>query len=318
MEPINPQPFANLGGKRRTMNPKEFRVGGVAAAVYTFPATKARPTNRSYYFQGQRPACGAHAGTSFLDSLLMQKGNQPLQNNTPREPWIEIKTDGTSPSEGTTMDRIFWELENPGVIPFEPLENNVTFDDADYANTDALTAAVKAQQNKIRLASHAYLTDMTMNGIKQGINDFGAVLILFDVCARLYENAEGQTSWAPGDVCPLVPPSAQFPIIDGHFMVADYYDEVNICGPNSFSQQWGLNGDFMFQADYLPYIIEAGVGRLPVAAPSQSAIQTVQAALPQVQSEIQQLSTLTPEQKVAHANLFTEAGNILTELENLI
>jgi hypothetical protein len=261
--PIQPHPFKSLGGLPRTPSPTEHKIG-TSTAGYTFPGTlmNAQAFGAPIYYQGQRPACGAHAGT-WLKTLLDIQGGNTSAKETPRYTWINIKRDGSSPSAGTDMASIFNALQVYGGDTFEPLENNVTYDDADYAAVKFLTSSMLQYGKSNLLGTPAYLTDMSFNGIKQAINDHGAVLLLIQVCARFWTAQNGQTSWAEADILPLGTPSETFPIIDGHFIVAHSYDENYIYFANSFGNTWGREGHGYFGQDYMPWIIEAGVAANP-------------------------------------------------------
>lgn len=265
---VEPIPFINLGGKPRTHDTRDHLIGSVSAPIYTFPATHPRIIQLPYYFQGQQPACGAHAGTS-LKVYLNHTDGSVNETDTPRGTWINIKRDGTSPDDGTTMDRIFKTLQSYGVIPFEPLENDVTLPELTYDAVSALPVATPLNA----IASYAYLTDISFNGIKQGINDFGAVLLLIHANAQMWTAPDGQTSWLEKDVLPLRPPTAEYPNIDGHFLLATEYDEAYIYGYNSFSTDWGRGGDFYFGPDFAPQIIEAGIAHNPSTVPSPTIAQ---------------------------------------------
>jgi hypothetical protein len=256
---MEPFAFTSLGGKPRTPDPRDHLIGSVSAPVYTFAPTHPRAVQLPYYFQGKQPACGAHSGTSMRVFLNRKDGTNPTESDTPRATWINIKRDGTSPSDGTTMDRIFNTLQAYGAVPFEPLENNVTYDFADYASVKFLTQAMLSQGAANKIGGYAYLTDLSFNGIKQGIDTFGGVLLLIHANAQMWTAPNGMTSWQEKDVLPLRPPTEQYPNLDGHFIFADHYDETYIYGPNSFGTDWGRGGDFYFGADYAPQIIEAGI-----------------------------------------------------------
>lgn len=255
-----PHTFKSLGGKQRTPSTKDHLIGSVTAPVYTFKPVHPRTYTPPHYFQGKRPACGAHAGTSMKVFLNADDGTNGEENDTPRALWINIKRDGTSPSDGTSMDRIFKSLQTYGAIPFEPLENNVTYNDADYAALSFLTAAMQAQGLSNKISSYAYLNDRSFNGIKQAIDDFGGVLLLVNANAQMWTAPNGVTSWSEKDVLPLRPPTSKYPVVDGHFLFADSYDENYIYGLNSFGETWGRGGDFYFGPEYITQVLEAGVG----------------------------------------------------------
>ena len=301
MEPIT---FENLGGLERVKDKRDHVILG-EAGVYDFRATKARPMNRPYYFQGHRPACGAHAGVALKSSLDLQAGKQDVTYN-PHELWIQIKQDGSSPSTGTTMDRIFKELQSNGCVPFEPLENDVTTTDADYASPRYLTA-----QQGTTISSYAYPQDKSFEGIKQAIHDFGAVIISIRVCARFWTADSGALSWNSHDILPLAPPSDRFPVVSGHFMVADYYDENYIYGANSFGTTWGLSGDFQMGRDYMPYVTEIGVAHNAPVAPPVPVI-----ASPTV-DQVPVLSALKYDQNALKTANLSEREGILLQMTRL-
>lgn len=313
MEPFVPE---NLGGKPRTPDSRDHLVGSVSAPIYTFTSTHPRTVQIPHYFQGKRPACGAHAGSHMKVWLNRINGNA-TEDETPRALWINIKRDGTSPSDGTSMDRIFKSLQTYGAVPFEPLENNVTWDDNDYAALKFLTPAMQAQGLGNKIASYAYLTDLSFNGIKQAINDFGGVLILIHANAQMWTAPNGQTSWLEKDVLPLRPPTAAYPRVDGHFLFADSYDEHYIYGLNSFGPTWGRAGDFYFGSEYASEVIEAGIAHNAPKAVSVSpaAVQTVQNGLPQVQEALNHLNQLPPAQQTVMHNALV---SILNDFKRLL
>lgn len=260
---VTPHPFTNLGGLPRTPSLTEHIVGS-ASSGYTFPPELMNATafDAPIYYQGQRPACGAHAGTWLKTLLDIQDGNSSAKE-TPRYTWINIKRDGSSPSEGTDMHTIFNALQTYGGDTFEPLENDVTYDDADYAALKFLTNTMVTYGKSNVLGTPAYLQDHSFNGIKQAIDNHGAVLLLIDVCARFWTAANGTTSWTEADILPLGIPNATFPVIDGHFIVAHSYDENYIYFANSFGVTWGRKGHGYFGQDYMPWVLEAGVAANP-------------------------------------------------------
>lgn len=322
--PIEPHAFTNLGAIKRTPDPRDHLVGGVG--VYNFPdsimneAAFAAPI----LYQGQRPACGAHAGT-FMKALLGRTdGSNPTEYDTPRYLWANMKRDGSSPSEGVTMDNIFKTLQKYGADTFEPLENNVTYDDIDYANIKFITVPMVTAGQKNLIASYAYPQDISFNGIKQTIANFGHALLLIEVNDRFWTAANGVTSWAEKDILPLAPPSSAFPVISAHFILAHSYDANRIYFANSFGTGWGMTahpGHGYFGPEYVPQVVEIGIAHNPpvpvVVAPTTtpSAIQTVQTALPQVQTAINNLKNLPPAQKTESIGIIQE---ILEKAEELL
>lgn len=315
----DPQPFLNLGGKKREPDARDHLIGSASAPIYTFAPTHAKPV-LPYYFQGKRPACGAHAGTSLKVFLNRSDRTNPDENDTPRALWINIKRDGTSPSDGTDMATIFKTLQTYGAVSFEPLKNDVTYDDNDYAALKFLTQPMETQGSMNKIQSYAYLTDLSFNGIKQGIDSFGAVLLLINANAQMWTAPNGETSWAESDVLPLRPPTAEYPVIDGHFILATYYDEQYIYGPNSFGTTWGREGDFYFGSEYIPQILEAGIAHnaplsTPITVTPPPVADTIQVLQAQKVSLLQQLiQVLTAKLNAA----LHPTGSIIPDMKPLI
>lgn len=259
---------------------------------YTFAPTHSRVVQLPYYFQGKRPACGAHAGTYLKVFLNRRDGTNTTENDTPRYLWISIKRDGTSPSDGTDMTSIFKSLQTYGSDTFEPLENDVTFDDMDYASVKFLTPAMSAAASGNTISSYAFPADMSFNGIKQTIHDFGHALVLVHANAQMWTAPDGTTSWAEKDVLPLRPPTEQYPVVSGHFLFCDSYDEKYIYGPNSFSTDWGRNGDFYFGAGYTSQIIEMGIAHNSAKATSQQTVDAAKTVLQPIPSLINEVDAL--------------------------
>lgn len=265
MNPITPHAFPNSGGKQRPPDHRDLMSG--AAGTYDFPPSIMNATAFAapIYFQGHRPACGAHAGVWYKVFLDMLAGKASA-NYTPRFTWINIKRDGTGVSDGTDMRSIFESLRKYGADDFEPLENNVTYGDADYAHTTFVTPAMLQNGAQKTIASYAFLNDHSFSGIKQAIKDNGAVLILMKIGEPFWTTLNGQSSWLEKDILPLRPPH---PVVSGHFAVAHSYDEQYIYFANSFGPTWGRKGHGYFGANYMPYVLEAGFMRnQPASAPT--------------------------------------------------
>lgn len=295
---MEPHTFENLGAHERTPDPRDHLIG--SATAYTYPATKMQQAafDAPIYYQGKRPACGAHAGAwakMFLDIL----DGKPVTKRTPRYIWANLKRDGTDVSAGTSMDRIFSTLQQYGADAFEPLENDITFDDKSYAALRNISPAMLADGQNNKIGSYAYPQDLTFNGIKQTISDFGYCILLLKVSARFWSDENGVASWAEKDILPLGWPSAKFPVVDGHFVVAHSYDEHYIYFANSFGDTWGRKGHGYFGPGYMPWVIEKGIMHNPPAP----VVDVVQTALPQVQAAIIQLPTMTPAQQVLGQSL---------------
>lgn len=309
MEPIQ---FSNLGGKPRVPDKRDHLIG--AATAYDFPPVKmnAAAFVAPIYYQGKRPACGAHAGV-WYKTFMDRKDGKATANETPRYLWINIKRDGTSPSDGTSMDAIFKSLQSYGSASFEPLENDVTFDDGAYASLKRLTPAILKDGQGNRIDSYAYPQDVSFNGIKQTIADFGACLLLIQVCDFYWTAQNGAPSWKEKDILPLWHPSASHPVVSAHFVVAHSYDEKYVYFANSFGPTWGRNGHGYFGPGYMPWIVEKGVMHNPPKEADSSDV--IASGIDAVKQGIDALPKV-PESERSH--FVTMLSNILKSLSSLI
>lgn len=157
---------------------------------------------------------------------------------------------------GTDIRSVFKSITGSGVLDFAQLGNDVSLSLPIYAQAPA--AALRALALKHAGFGYGFIQDRTFNGLKQFISDHGPTLILMRTTARLYSDKNGVGSWAEKDILPLAPPSVQFPVLSGHFVLVHSYDEQYIYFINSFSDQWGRKGHGYFGADYMVAFSDAG------------------------------------------------------------
>ncbi len=248
---MEPHGFVNLGGRDKPVDSRDIKLGAAAAIKYSFPPTLSN--NDAWHapveYQGQQPACGAHAGAAM-------KGIRARGNFTPRFTWADLKTfDGFPIADGTDMRSIFKSLtKSGGALPFSSLGNDVTLPLPSYAHPVLSTAQV-ALAAKNKGDGYGFITDLSFNGIKQFISDHGPSVLLFRVGSELWTAPSGQASWAEKDILPLRAPAN---IVGGHFVVVHSYDEQYIYFLNSFGNTWGRQGHGYFGADYMPFVNDVG------------------------------------------------------------
>jgi hypothetical protein len=280
-----PHEFENLGGKPRLEDPRDFVVEG-SAIQYPSVFTQDTAWGAPIYYQGKRPACGAHAGVWAKTLLDINDGKKAYY--TPHFTWIDLKQNApdTNPSDGVDTRSIGQSLKNTGVNDFEPLENNVTYDDLDYANPSFITNPMRTNASTNKTASYSFAKP-TFEGLKSLIYENKAVILLVQVGKEFWTAPNGTTSWQEADVLPLRTPSS---IVSAHFIVAHSYDDKYIYFANSWSTDWGRKGHGYFGADYMTHVVEA---MIPVnAAP-------VQPDLPPIPA-VQDASKLNPVQKKSY------------------
>lgn len=250
---MKPHAFTNLGGKEKPVDPNDIQLGAAGVPVYTHPAVL---TNKAAWaapveYQGKQPACGAHSGAKL-------KGLARGKRFSPRAQWSDLKSfDGWAIDDGTDIRSIFKSItKNLGAVEFDLYGNDVSLPAQEYAK--ALTAALRQAGVKYTGDGYGFITDRSFRGLKQFITDHGPTIVLMRVNERFWKAANGKNSWAEKDILPLAPPSAQFPNISGHFVIAHSFDEKRIYFINSFGEEWGLDGHGYFEEDYMPQINDAG------------------------------------------------------------
>jgi hypothetical protein len=250
---MKPHAFTNLGGKEKPVDENDIQLGAAGVPVYTHPAVL---TNKAAWaapveYQGDEPACGAHSGATL-------KGLARGKRFSPRAQWSDLKSfDGWAIDDGTDIRSIFKSVtKNLGAVEFDLYGNDVSLTSVEYAKP--LTAALRQAGVKYTGDGYGFITDRSFRGLKQFITDHGPTIVLMRVNERFWKAANGKNSWAEKDILPLAPPSAQFPNISGHFVVAHSFDEERIYFINSFGKDWGRNGHGYFEEDYMPQINDAG------------------------------------------------------------
>jgi uncharacterized protein YvpB len=152
------------------------------------------------------------------------------------------------------MRSIFKSLVNTGALDFPLLGNDVTVPHAAYAHP-LITAVLKQNAAQHKGSAYGFADDLSFEGIKQYIHDYGPVILLMRLGSEFWTAPDGRTSWAEHEILPLRAPKA---IVSGHFVVAQSYDEDYIYFINSFGPTWGREGHGYFGRGYMPYVVEAG------------------------------------------------------------
>lgn len=251
---IVPHAFNNPGGQPKPTDSRDLKLGAAAAFTsfkYTHPAilTDKAAWDSPIEYQGEQPACGAHAGSKM-------KGERTGRRMSPRATWADLKTfDGWAIDDGTDLRSIMKSLTKAGTVEYYVYGNDVSLTEREYAKP--LTADLKTKALQNSGMGYGFITDLSFEGLKQFISDHGPTVILMRVSTRFWTAANGKISWLEKDILPLAPASAQFPIMSGHFVVAHSYDEKYVYFQNSFGDTWGRKGHGYFGVDYMPQVIDA-------------------------------------------------------------
>lgn len=270
------------------------------------------------HYQGQRPACGAHALAGAKQILNANDGNLSPKKN-PRFSWMDIKKNGddTNPSDGSDIRSILGSAKNTGVNDFEPLENNVTFDDADYASSKFITQEMLTNAGLDKIDNYTFTNGpYTFQQLKDLIWQNKVVIALIQVGNSFWTAPNGTTSWAEKDICPIRPPS---PVVDGHFVVFHSFDEAYIYFLNSFGPTWGRKGHGYIGPHYPPFVIELGFPKnaavaAPIfVAPKESTVPTA-AQIQAAQQVIDGVKSEPASFTAAHAGFFEEILNNISKM----
>ena len=210
--------FTKLGGKSRPVDKRDFQ-GSVAPSTHDAVFLQKEAFLAPIYNQAKTPSCGAHAGTWL--SIFLQK----INSCTPRFTWIDIKANGAdkNPDDGTDMRSIFQSLQKTGVDDFEPLGNDSSLPNAQYADASVVTQPMHDNAQTHLIDSYQFHDATTFDNLKQLIQDKDATIVLMRVGATMWTAKDGTISWAEKDVLPLRAPN---PVVDGHFVTCHSFAEI--------------------------------------------------------------------------------------------
>ena len=247
---MEPHSFGNLGGKDKKVDPNDIKLGAAAPVVYTFPKelTNKAAWDAPVEYQGDEPACGAHAGAKM-------KGLSRGKRFSPRAQWGDLKAfDGWAIDDGTDIRSVFKSVtKNLGAVEFDLYGNDVSLPSTEYAKV--LTTALRQAGVKYIGDGYGFINDLSWYGLKQFIADHGPTILLVRVGNEWWTDKKGRGSWQEKDILPLRIPN---PAISGHFVVAHSFDEEYIYFINSFGETWGRKGHGYFGKEYIPFINDAG------------------------------------------------------------
>lgn len=241
-------PFG-LGGNQRPIDERDFHLGSYQPPVAIPAVYKPDISTIPVKMQGQYGSCGAHAG-SMLDSILQTLKREMVQDLSPKFLWKEIKTfDTYSLEQGTDMRSIMKALQTMGDCSEQSLPNVLDPTAEQYADASVLTLTEKQEAGQNAIGHYAFIDNPTFDQIKQAIFQNKAVIGLLRV---------SDAWWLPSWTDPTLFPLKFTQMVGGHFVVFYGYDEKYIYFRNSWSSQWGNQGDGYFDASYVQYINELG------------------------------------------------------------
>lgn len=256
-----PTPFSNLGYKPPVVKDSRNWELESVQPTQAFPSsviTDITPFKQPemVYMQYQVPDCVENA-VSFALRYKMWKSTGIIPSLCRRD--LAIKTvaaDGVPFEDGTSLQVALSEAWSKGIGDTQYFADDHSLDNATFigasvpqAETDSATSA--------KVPGYAFLTDLSVNGLKNAINQNGIVLIGIKVSDQWWTAPNGEVSWNMGDVLPIRPIDANHPEISGHAIALYGYDTEYFYFMNWWSADWGDKGHGWFGVNEVPAIYEA-------------------------------------------------------------
>ncbi len=233
-----------------------------AQAVVPFPISyKTDISALGVYDQSKVPDCVENAVT-FVKRWHIKRDYNLVLDLSRRflAIWTVLK-DGFPLDQGTSIENAMYEAHKRGICESRFLADNHDLDIPIFSNKGNLTDLANTNGTTHTIASYAFVTDRTANGLKNAIWQNGLVLVGATINQNWWTRSDGTISWRKEDILPIRPPKTHDTSIDsslsGHCFVLYGYDEQYFYFVNSFSAEWGDQGMGYFKVDELPYIYEA-------------------------------------------------------------
>ncbi len=208
--------------------------------------------------------------------------------------WTVIR-DGFSLDKGTSIENAMYEAHKRGICESSFLSDNHQLDVPTFSSRSVLTDAAIANGLTHTIASYAFVTDLSANGLKNAIYQNGVVAVGAIINQNWWTDIHGTVTWDKAAILPIRPPKTKDPAVDpsvsGHCFVLYGYDETQFFFVNSFGTSWAEAGCGYFGADFLPYVYEAAV----LVDLSPEAVQTLKSDLSATQDAITKIDPTTPE-----------------------
>ncbi len=263
-----------------------------AQAIVPFPASyKTDISALPVFDQYQIPDCVENSITLIKKWHIKRDYNLSLDlSRRFLAIWTVVK-DGFPLSEGTSIENALYEAHKRGICESTYLADDHSLDIATFSSSAALTTTANANGTQHTIASYAFVTDLSANGLKNAIYQNGVVAVGALINQNWWTNTAGQVSWRKEDILPIRPPKTHDSSVDstlsGHCFILFGYDEQYFYFRNSFSDQWGDSGNGYFKVDELPFVYEAAT--IVDLAPAQ-----IQAIKDDIQEAQQVVATVNP------------------------
>lgn len=265
-----------------------------AQAVAPFPVSyKTDISALGVYDQSKIPDCVENAITFVKRYHIKRDYNLTIDlSRRFLATWTVIK-DGFPLDEGTSIENALYEAHKRGICESSYLADNHELDIATFSSRSNLTDAANANGVTHTIDSYAFVSDHSVNGLKNAIFQNGVVLVGAIINQNWWTKSTGEVSWRKEDILPIRPPKTRDPKIDstlsGHCFVLYGYDDQYFYFVNSFSSAWADNGLGYFKVDEVPFIYEAAT----VIDISPEKIQILKNEIQAAQQQLQNINPTT-------------------------
>lgn len=300
---MNPTSFKNLGYRPPVQSdPKNWKLESTQPTV-PFPiavTTDITPLKlpENIYMQYQVPDCVENS-VSFAQRYLAWKATGQIPNPCRRSLAIRtVAADGQPYENGTSLEVALKLANTQGIGDAQYFSDDHTLDNPTFYGASIPETEV-ASEPTFKIPSYAQVTDLSVNGLKNAINQNGIVLIGIKVSDWWWTAPDGSTSWDATDILPIRPIDATHPEVSGHCVALYGYDETYFYFMNWWSPRWGYQGHGWFGVNDVPEIYEAFVvgnfTKPTTPSPSPSVAQKapvdnpIQQAIKEVETVIESL-----------------------------
>lgn len=283
-------------------DPRNFPLEKAQAVVPTPPSYKTDLTGMPVFMQYQQPDC-VENGVTYAKEYFDFKQSGTVTDLSRRSLVIPtVAQDGIPYDEGTSLQTALNVAHNQGIAEASLFPDDHTMT-VDAFVTGPIPPAAVSNALTHKIASYAFVTDLSQVGLQNAIYQNGLVLIGIDIDDAWWTSKTGETSWAKSDILPIRPPtgtSTTDATYSRHIVALYGYDEQYFYFVNWWSNQWasdlvngnlGTDGGFgYFGINDLPSIYEAAT--IVDLTPDQ--ITAIKQDLQQVTVEVQDIDPVSP------------------------
>jgi hypothetical protein len=284
--PPSPLTFSNLGA---IPSAPDYRAAIIAAAIAAQSATPT-PTLPPALFtdfqklggplnQRQTPSCVSHAMAQLMKLWWYLKTGETV-DFSPRFFHIlsgHLQWNGAydaAPDEGRDPTTVAKIAKNYGCATTATCPNDTTLPNDLYNDPRAITQTALDEAAKYKIPGFLAIPP-TQFAVRQAIQTYGAVSLLFRVSAAFWSDKNGNVSWDQAAVDPVRAPKSPADVISGHELVGSGWNTSLDHFVNSWSDAWAEKGesDYLWN-EWANYILE-GIAIAEVPPSALALVQTL-------------------------------------------